>query len=229
MTPELHDEIENLGPWHFNYEIEGEMTARIGGRTIGTHRPEKNLEGWREYFTEGMSVLDLACNSGGYLFWIEKLFNVKELIGIEIRDHWRNQFLFLKEKLFSDTNIAYYQDDVMNLSEIIVESVDLVICKGIFYHVPRPLEFINYVADVTNKICIFNTITTNEKQNDGVLYYNRENEELISGVNGYGYVPDGPEICEAMLKDVGFKRTQVTSWGEPGKSPPRLEIIASKE
>lgn len=221
----LRDEIKNLGPWHMNYCIDGLPTAKMGGRTIGTHNPRQQVIEWKKHFAGCKSMLDLACNSGGYMFYAEKLYGLNAT-GVEARDHWRNQYLFLKEKLFPNTQSIFYQMDVMDLPQM---EADIVICKGIFYHVLYPMQFLNYVGQATQKICIFNTATTHKKQDEGALYYNREGESLISGIHGHGYLPDGPKICEAMLKNVGFKRTVVTSyWNEPNNLP-RLEIIAYKE
>ena len=80
-------------------------------------------------------VLDLACLEGHYA--IEFALQGAEAVGIEIREANIAKAAFAADKLGLE-NIAFYQDDVRNLSPETYGQFDIIICSGILYHLTGP-------------------------------------------------------------------------------------------
>ena len=108
---ELRDEVIRLGPWHLDVEITPELSTRAFLEApAGTYADSLGKIGFRsprEGFIErmlriypngleGRSVMDCACNCGGFLFWAKEI-GAGDCFGFDVRRHWIDQAKFLAE------------------------------------------------------------------------------------------------------------------------------------
>src|SRR5919206_1068489 len=110
-TVELEQEVIRLGPWHLDVQITDEVSTRAFLKAPeGTYpaTPGKvAFQDMRSFFVntmlriypnglEGRSVLDCACNCGGYLFWAKEL-GAGECFGFGVGEHWNEPARFLAD------------------------------------------------------------------------------------------------------------------------------------
>jgi SAM-dependent methyltransferase len=237
---ELRDRIVSLGPWHHDVEVApgvrtgepappGTYPSELGTPTM--IQPERSME-WlfKEVYPDGLagrSVLDCACNAGGYLFAARRL-GAGRSFGFDVRDHWINQARFLAEHLPSD-NIEFATLDLASLPERHLEPFDITIFNGIFYHLPDPIAGLRIAADHTRELLVVNTATL--PGTGDALVLNRESAtEVMSGVHSLAWLPTNDRVLRAILEWCGFpytrlrfeRRTEVENWR-------RIEVIAARD
>jgi tRNA (mo5U34)-methyltransferase len=182
----------------------------------------------------GRSVLDCACNCGGYLYWAKEL-GAGECFGFDVRQHWIDQARFLAQTpLWQRFAVSFEVCDLYDLPKLGLKPFDFTIFKGIFYHLPDPVTGLKIVADLTKEL-IFLETATRSGYPDGMLAVSQEDRvALMSGVYGLNWFPTGPNVLARILNWLGFSETHCLSWqkGPIENQPPdlgRLQILASRK
>lgn len=236
---ELRDRIGRLGPWHHDVEIApgvrtGEPApgfaypAELG--TPSLIRPGDALARLvGEVFPEGLarrSVLDCACNAGGYLFAAAGL-GAGRCFGFDAREHWVRQARFLAEHLPGE-EIEFATLELASLPGLRLEPFDVTLFNGIFYHLPDPIAGLRIAADHTRELLVVNTATLPGASDSLVL--NRESEsEVMSGVDGLAWLPTGDRVLRSVLEWCGFPHTRLRYEGPgPGRRR-RIEVLAARD
>jgi tRNA (mo5U34)-methyltransferase len=243
---ELRDEIVRLGPWHYDVQVTPEVSTRafldappgtypksFGPVTFLEPRDRFKGELLRIYpgGLEGRTVMDCACNCGGYLFWAKEA-GAGGCFGFDAREHWINQAKFLREHRVDASDMRFEVCDLYDVPKLDLEPFDIALFQGIFYHLPDPIEGLKIAADLTKELLIVGTATRSGMP-DGCLYAEYENTDLLmSGIHGPSWRPTGPEVLDRMLKWMGFVETRVVNWKKetPSHGPDggRLRLAASK-
>jgi GT2 family glycosyltransferase/SAM-dependent methyltransferase len=243
---ELRDEIIRLAPWHLDVEVTPDISTRAfldSARALepGPVGPVSFIDPKKGFTTlmrkvypdglAGRSVLDCACNCGGYLFWAKEL-GAGDCVGFDVRQHWIDQAKFLLENRNGSTEgIRFEECDLYDLPTLALAPADVTLFKGIFYHLPDPIHGLKIAADLTRELLIVNTATNSEFP-DGQLVASRESTSaLMSGVHGLNWFPTGPQVLIRILKWAGFVRFRCTQWlkeNNPGSGKGRLELLASR-
>ena len=241
---ELREEIIRLGPWHFDIKVaEGLTTAVSLEAPPGTY-PEQfghvsfqdiraehrvHLKALYPDGVEGRSVLDCACNSGGYLFWSREL-GAGRCFGFDAREHWIRQARFVQEHRTDAADMNFEVMDLYDLPERGLEPFDLTIFKGIFYHLPDPVRGLKIAADLTKEALILDT-NSRTGLPDGMLALEQEGvEALMLGVHGLNWHPTGPEAVIRILEWAGFVEFHVMRWVREYKPHTgRFGMVASKK
>jgi tRNA (mo5U34)-methyltransferase len=242
----LRDEIVRLGPWHLEVQVTPEVSTRVWteaqSRVPGSPAdnlafmdPRPDLEAQlRRIYPDGLagrSLLDCACNCGGYSFHAKEL-GAGECFGFDVREHWIRQAHFLlQNRTVGPTDAMRFEVcDLYDLPEMRLQPFDITLFMGIFYHLPDPISGLKIAADLTRELIVVNT-TTRSGLPDGLLSIERESRELVlSGVYGLNWLPSGPDVIAQALKWAGFVDTHLVWWQRevnPGRG--RLEMLASKK
>ena len=187
-------------------------------------------------YTEGLgnrSFLDCACNCGGYSFWAKNL-GAGRCFGFDIRQHWIDQAQFLAEhRIMPSDNIRFERCDLYDLPKLGLDTFDITLFNGIFYHLPDPISGLKIAADLTNELLIITTAARNDLP-DGMLAVSHESEvPVMSGIYGLNWYPTGPETLAPILKWMGFPATRVIVWRRKCDVEPanlgHLQIIAARD
>ena len=242
----LRDEIERLGPWHLEVQVTPEVSTRAWIEAQSRMQcepadklpfmdPRSDLEGQiRRIYPEGLagrSVLDCACNCGGYSFHA-KVLGAGECFGFDVREHWIRQAQFLlQNRTVGPTDAMRFEVcDLYDLPKKGLSPFDITLFMGIFYHLPDPISGLKIAADLTSELMVVNT-TTKSGLPDGLLAIERESRDLVlSGVYGLNWLPTGPDVVASALKWAGFVETHLVWWQHevnPGRG--RMEMLASKK
>ncbi|MFO0455198.1 MAG: methyltransferase domain-containing protein [Planctomycetota bacterium] len=243
----LRAEIARLGPWHMNIQLtESVWTGEVfaSGGAIRDREQNKGIsllnlrlqyfDLLRKIFPQGVTgktLLDCACNAGGYSFWSREI-GMQSTFGFDVREHWIQQARFVQahRQVAPTSNTQFAVCDLYDLPKLNCSPVDIAMFKGIFYHLPDPVTGLKLAADLTREVMIFNTSTL-WGEADGYLKCGRESRSnLMSGVHGLKWYATGPKVLAEILKWAGFVDLKLHFQMQQHDQPQlgRIEIIASK-
>jgi 2-polyprenyl-3-methyl-5-hydroxy-6-metoxy-1,4-benzoquinol methylase len=243
----LRRELRELAPWHLDVEVrDGVRTADAADTQV---KPEFGsvsfLDAGPSYRAlvnrlypaglAGRSVLDCACNCGGYSFWSREL-GASECFGFDVREHWIRQAEFLaREREQPSDGCSFAVLDLYDLAARVSSQFDIAIFKGIFYHLPDPVRGLKIVADQTRELLLLNTMTR-AGVDDGFLAVAEESTEaLMSGVYGLNWLPTGPDVLRRILHWLGFPAVRVSFWRQEIEASSgsgklgRIEVLAARD
>jgi tRNA (mo5U34)-methyltransferase len=162
---------KQLAPWHFDFELfDGFRTASCNDatmcdpnkRNVAVVDPWEIKNFYSKYYPNGLAnkeILDVACNSGGYCF-VSGILGARRVRGFDIRRHWIDQANFVHSVLFPQLgNVCFELADAKEVSKL--GSADIVLFKGILYHLPDPIHTLLEVCSVAREIIFINTETDN--------------------------------------------------------------------
>jgi tRNA (mo5U34)-methyltransferase len=216
---ELRAEIARLAPWHHDLEVApglrtGEVSstltfpADVGKPTI--IRPQRAMEMMvRDLYPrglEGRSLLDCACNAGGYLFAAKSL-GASRGFGFDVREHWIEQARFLAQHLPSD-GLEFATCDLLALRELQLAQFDVVLFNGIFYHLPDPVAGLRIAADHGSELLVLNTAIAS-KESDSLLLNLEGQTQVMSGVHRLAWLPGSERVLREILAWCGFPHARV--------------------
>ena len=198
---DLRAEIARLAPWHHDIEVApGVRTGGAGGGgegdwgVVSTIRPDLLFPFFMsEVFPDGLggrSVLDCACNAGGYLF-AAKAMGAGRAVGFDVRDHWIRQGEFVEAQCRAGVELA--QCDLRDLKS--GERFDITLFMGILYHLPDPVAGLKIAADLTNELLVVNT-AVQRSDVDGLVLSLESETEVMSGVHNLAWMPTSARVVK---------------------------------
>lgn len=155
-APDVRRQIEALGPWFQNIEIDGVQTAP--DHFLGDY-PAFKFARFADALPadlSGKTVLDIGCNAGFYSVEMKRR-GAAEVIGIDTDEHYLAQARFVSDALGMNDirfmNLSVY--DVARLGR----TFDLVIFMGVLYHLRHPLLALDLIrAHVAGDMLLFQTM-----------------------------------------------------------------------
>jgi tRNA (mo5U34)-methyltransferase len=244
-SDDLRTEIIRLRPWHLDVQVTPTISTAAFleaspdkvSNEIGFINPRASFRTLlQSIFPDGLqgrSVLDCACNCGGYLFWAKEL-GAGECFGFDAREHWIDQARFLaRHRTKRADHIRFEVCDLYSLPQLGLGPFDITLFNGIFYHLPDPIRGLKIAADLTTQLMIVNTATMNGLR-DGMLVLSSEShEQLTSGIYGLNWYPTGPEVLSGILNWLGFAETRCVYWSNKVDFQPadlgRIEMIGARD
>jgi SAM-dependent methyltransferase len=106
---------------------------------------------------QGKRIVDRGCLEGGYTLELARMGF--DALGIEVRQSNIDNCLEIKDA-FKLPNLDFAKDDVWNLDKY--GQFDVAFCCGLLYHLDRPREFINKMAQHA-KVVVINTHFATDK------------------------------------------------------------------
>jgi tRNA (mo5U34)-methyltransferase len=237
-------EGRELAPWHLDVEIAPGLSTRefegapydeeaFGKVRLIDSRP-RFMRTLGDVFPDGLggrSVLDVACNCGGFLYWARDV-GAGECLGIDVREHWIDQARFLaRHRVAPSEGMRFEVQDLYELPRLGLEPFDVTLFTGIFYHLPEPLTALRIAADLTREVLIVNTGSRIDLPDGLLAVFEESRTRAISGVYGLSWFPTGPDVVARMLAHVGFPEVRSVWWETLERQPPghaRLELVAAR-
>ncbi|MEN3377071.1 MAG: tRNA (mo5U34)-methyltransferase [Hyphomicrobiales bacterium] len=152
---DIQREIEALGPWFHNLDLNGVHTAP--GHFLGDYPAVK----WRKFSSAipadltGKSVLDIGCNAGFYSLEMKRR-GAERVLGVDTLDEYLAQAQFAAE--ISELDVEFRKLSVYDVSSL-HETFDIVIFMGVLYHLRHPLLALDLIHDhVTRDVLIFQSM-----------------------------------------------------------------------
>jgi SAM-dependent methyltransferase len=169
--------IERYGPWTANniHLGEGVWTIGPGANGIAEERVQRVAQvvlDWTGGSVDGLRILDLGCNEGG--FAIEFALRGAGVLAIDAREEHVDKTRFARDALGLD-QLEVEHGDVRDLDPARIGEFDVVLCLGVLYHldVPAAFELVERVARLTRRLAVIETqigLTRRER----VFYGGRE-------------------------------------------------------
>ncbi|MBW2072029.1 MAG: DUF1698 domain-containing protein [Deltaproteobacteria bacterium] len=162
---DIRNELIRLAPFHHDIELpyglrthlpelSRRSVERTRLRTLVNHA-FPSLLGVFGGSLQGLRVLDVGCNCGGFSF--EAIKNgAAYVLGIDVVDHYLQQANFIKRVLQADG--AHFK--MLSADDIEKETTgefDLTLCLGILYHLENPVLTMKKIASVTQRAILVDT------------------------------------------------------------------------
>jgi 2-polyprenyl-3-methyl-5-hydroxy-6-metoxy-1,4-benzoquinol methylase len=160
---QVRDGIAELAP--FRHPIDLPYGLKTASREKDAIRVSRVMShGWPALLDacggslDGLSVLDAACNSGGYSFAAARS-GAKHVLGFDVVDRYIEQANFVKAALAQDfPGIEFRKLSVEDVSPDAVGTFDVTLCFGILYHFPDPVSAMEKLASVTGRVMFVRTM-----------------------------------------------------------------------
>jgi tRNA (mo5U34)-methyltransferase len=156
-TIDVQDQIEKLKPWFHNLHLpDGIQTApdhplgdfpRFKWRRIAQSLPT-DIKGWK--------VLDIGCNAGFYTFELAR--GGASVVGIDVDEKYLRQARWAARRLNLESRTSFKQMTIYHLAREL-ETYDLVVFMGVFYHLRYPLLGLDIAARKVRKLMLFQSLT----------------------------------------------------------------------
>ena len=234
----LRAEILSLAPWHHDVEVApgiftGQAAAASPPSELGTPTlidPGRDARDVVDALfpdgLQGRSILDCACNAGGYLFASASL-GAGRSFGFDVRDHWIRQARFLAGHLPSE-RIEFATCELADLPGRGLEPFDLTWFNGLLYHLPDPVAGLRIAADLTRKLLVVNTAAAYAPGHALVL--NPESRtRVMSGVHGLAWLPSSDRVVSDMLAWCGFPHSRLHWKRHLTSDRWRMLVLAARE
>jgi tRNA (mo5U34)-methyltransferase len=158
---ELHRQIEALGEWFHNIDLNGVKTAP--NHFLGDYPAVK----WREFANaipedlSGMSVLDIGCNGGFYSIEMKRR-GAGRVLGIDFDEDYLAQARFAAQVTGSE--IEFRRLSVYDLGSL-GEQFDIVLFMGVLYHLRHPLLALDLIREhVARDLFVFQSMQRGSAQ-----------------------------------------------------------------
>jgi len=167
-TAELRERVASFERWHYSIDL-GDGIVTPGTKAGIVNRTEQR----RRYFFEpllgltggtlaGLRVLDLASNAG---YWSLQAIEAGAdfVLGVEGRQMHVDQAKLVFEAKEVDPD--RYRFDLGNIFDYpFSEHFDIVLCLGLLYHVSKPMELFEVMANTGAELLVIDTGVTPSRQ-----------------------------------------------------------------
>ena len=149
MTSDLTSEFAKLGPWVFQFRIDGQD---YGGAisAIGDARVEQFFR----FAPKAATILELGSLEGAHTFILAQRPGVKRVLALEGREFNLRKARFVQE-LLRVPNAEFAQANLENTDLAAFGKFDAVFCSGLIYHLPEPWKLISQLPALAPNLFIW--------------------------------------------------------------------------
>jgi tRNA (mo5U34)-methyltransferase len=244
----LNDDLiaagRRLGPWHIHVQVTPTVSTAdfaepgkpvVGPAdsdaddVIGFYDPTQGFGRLLEQLfprgLEGRSVLDCACNCGAYLF-LCKDRGAGECFGFDARPHWIRQADWLLDNRYGDrSGVRFEVRDLYELPRLGLERFDVVLMRGVLYHLPMPMDALRIAANHTTELMLLSTATLSGWDDGCLVAWDDPPDNPLSGIHGFQWFPTGPSVLARMLRHAGLPEVRCHMWWAPPESTATLDSV----
>jgi tRNA (mo5U34)-methyltransferase len=214
---EIDREVQKLGPWFHNLDLDGVMTAPR--HFLGDY-PRQKFARFAHAIPDdlqGKTVLDIGCNAGFYSIEMKRR-GAARVVGIDSHDGYLAQARFAAKVTGMDIELRKL--DVYDVGKL-REKFDVVLFMGVLYHLRYPLLALDVIHDtVVGDTVIVQSMQRGSEEIEPleddypfaeVNVFNRPGypvmhfvEKRYAGDSTNGWVPNRACV-QAMLRSAGFR------------------------
>jgi 2-polyprenyl-3-methyl-5-hydroxy-6-metoxy-1,4-benzoquinol methylase len=213
----IRQEFAKHDQWHYPYKFAGDLTfssrhSEPGSLSEETDRVTQRFRHFMPYVIdsqggslEGKQVLDIACNSG---FWsIQCALLGANVTAFDARAELIEQANLIKSIVGVD-NVDFQVLDFWKMSPERLGTFDVVLCLGILYHLPKPLEALELIASMAQGHVLVDT-QISPSQDSIVKLYWEESDDIRSASNAGVVAYPSKSAMDLLLRHIG-----VADWFE---------------
>jgi hypothetical protein len=149
MKTELTSEFAKLGPWVFQFRIDGHDYGG-GISAIGDARVEQFFR----FAPEAATILELGSLEGAHTFLLARQPGVRRVLALEGREFNLRKARFV-QKLMRISNVEFAQANVESSDLAAFGTFDAVFCSGLIYHLPEPWKLISQLPALAPNLFIW--------------------------------------------------------------------------
>lgn len=221
----LRKRSDSLAPWHQKIEFAPGVFSSDGGHDHDL-KPALRLAG-----ACGGSVLDVGCNAGLHSLQAFAV-GADRVFSFDARAHWTAQAIFSR-------NVFGYDDDVWVIQDLDAdhclprfERFDVVIAKGILYHLANPISFLQEINRIARRGIVINTERARNIGDAPGFAIRRENPNLpVSGTNGVCWYPTGLDVLRIFFTQSSPWNLESAQWLElhSWETETRCQIVLKRK
>jgi tRNA (mo5U34)-methyltransferase len=219
-TDRLRERIARFPRWHYRFDLDGVRTPIANRRHANRHRQR------RDYFFSplvrlcggslaGKRVLDIGCNAG---FWSLAAIEAgaDHVFGIDGRQmHVDQAELVFESKGVEPSRYRFAVSDVFAL-DLRDEPFDIVLCLGLLYHVSRPFELIERIAQWNSDLLVIDTTLATKVAGPYFRLTNQNLGDPRSAVDRALALRPTSEAVATLVEHYGYQcamlRPQFSNW-----------------
>ena len=104
---------------------------------------------------DGLRVLDIACNCGGFSFQAAQS-GAAEVVGYDVDPHYIHQAEFIRDALGTD-NVSFKLGRIEDFDSATIGQFDIVFFFGILYHLADPIGALARVSELCRDMLVVDT------------------------------------------------------------------------
>ena len=152
---------------------------------------------------ENKRILDIGCNNAYYLFRLLEQ-NPEKILGIDPVEIFYLQYLFLNKFNPFEKKIDFKLLGIEDL-DLFEEKFDLILCMGIVYHHPNPIEILSKVRERLAKGGKLILETSGVDSKEDIAYFPKK---TYSGCRGWWFIPSAG-CLENWLRRSGYQKVKI--------------------
>jgi SAM-dependent methyltransferase len=183
MKEELTKEFEELGPWIFQFRIDG---CDYGGGISA--EGDIRLERFFHFAPEARTVLELGSLEGAQTFIMARRSGVERVVALEGREANLRKARFV-QGLLRLRNVEFAQANLESTDLAAFGKFDAIFCCGLLYHLPDPWRLIEQMAPLAPKLFIWTQYAAEHEAHDvgrglrGKIHTEGGADEPLSGMS----------------------------------------------
>ena len=164
-TSEIESEVRRLAPWHHDIELPHGVHTHVpdlSKRDVErTRTPNLIRHMWDKAeqacggSLQGLRVLDVACNCGGFSVHAAQR-GADYVLGFDIASRYIEQARFVQSQLDLPA-LDFQQLSIDDLDPEVHGTFDLTLCFGILYHLENPVGALKRLSAVTGSVMVVDT------------------------------------------------------------------------
>jgi hypothetical protein len=240
----LRQRLNQLRPWRMSIQVTNTVSTGefIDFEGKNSNRCQQSRDLARDeflhlidrLFPNGLAeqrLLDCGCNAAAYCFWARER-NAELAFGFDVREHWIKQARLVKyfRDVASTERIQLEILRVEDLGKWSLDPFDIVLFKGIFYHLADPIHGLKLAGDLSRDILIFSTAFLWDRPDGHLALEHCPKEILHGGIETISWFPTGPKICADLIRNLGFEQIKLLKVKQTRRRPERgrLELVAAR-
>jgi len=137
MTNDLTSKFAELGPWVFQFRIDGQD---YGGAISA--KGDARVDQFFRFAPNAETILELGALEGAHTFILAQRPGVKRVLALEGREFNLRKASFVQE-LLQVQNAEFAQANLEETDLASFGKFDAVFCSGLIYHLPEPWKLIS--------------------------------------------------------------------------------------
>jgi hypothetical protein len=149
MKEELISEFAKLGPWIFQFQIDGQNYG--GGVSVAG---DARVDQFFRFAPQAETILELGSLEGAHTFIMAQRPGVRRVLALEGRELNLRKARFVQEQLLIP-NVTFAQANLEKSDLAAFGKFDAVFCSGLIYHLPEPWKLISQLPAIAPNLFIW--------------------------------------------------------------------------
>jgi len=228
MNDPLTEQFAELGPWIFQFRIDGEDYG--GGISAAG---DARVEAFFRFAPDAATILELGSLEGAHSFILAQHAGTKRVVALEGREANLRKARFVQE-LLQVRNVEFARANLEHAELTSFGKFDAVFCSGLLYHLPEPWKLIERLPAIAPVFFIWTQYAAENEAHDvgqglrGKIHVEGGLDEPLSGLSATATWLTLDSLCE-LLTASGYGSVDVIYDDPSHANGPAVTIGARRE